>query len=150
MKPTIRPTRADDWSRLCAIHDAARLDELRRTVGVDAFLDLETTWRAEGLFDDRVDVACVGDEVVGFVAHVERELTWLYVDPAHARHGVGRALVRHVISERPGPLRVEVLEGNTPALALYASEGFAVVDRVEGRLEGNEEHAAVGLVLERA
>ena len=45
---------------------------------------------------------------------------------------------------------IEVLEGNTPALALYLSEGFAVTQRIEGKLAGNERHDAVGLVLKRA
>jgi hypothetical protein len=40
---TIRPYEAADWSRLCAIHDAARLDELRHSAGLAAFLTLEQT-----------------------------------------------------------------------------------------------------------
>lgn len=37
----IRPYFPSDWPRLCTIHDAARLDELRLSVGEAAFLTLE-------------------------------------------------------------------------------------------------------------
>ncbi len=32
---------------------------------------------------------------------------------------------------------------------LYLSEGFKLIKRIEGKLEGNEDFAAVGLVLRR-
>lgn len=34
-------------------------------------------------------------------------------------------------------------------IALYLSEGFKVIRRVEGKLIGNEEFDAIGLVLRR-
>ena len=76
----IRPYVSRDWPRLCGIHDAARLDELRRTVGEAAFLSLEQTAHSEGLFEGRLDVAVLDDCVRGFVAFSDCELTWLYVD----------------------------------------------------------------------
>ncbi|MEO0489989.1 MAG: N-acetyltransferase [Cyanobacteria bacterium J06659_2] len=143
----IRPYESADWSRLCEIHDASRLDELNLTVGTDAFLTLEQTADNEGLFDAKVLVAEVDNIVQGFVAYGDEELTWLYVDPKFYRKGVGRALVRHAVADSAAPLEIETLEGNTPALGLYLSEGFKVIKRVEGRLEGNEDFAAAGLVL---
>ncbi|MEO1094070.1 MAG: N-acetyltransferase [Cyanobacteria bacterium J06638_28] len=143
----IRPYQSTDWSRLCEIHDASRLDELRFTVGVEAFLTLEQTAENEGLFDDKLVVADVDGIVQGFVAYSDEELTWLYVDPQFYKKGVGRALVRHAIADSTSAMELELLEGNTPALKLYCSEGFRVVERIEGRLEGNEDFAAVGLLL---
>lgn len=143
----IRPYQSTDWSRLCEIHDASRLDELRLTVGTDAFLTLEQTAEGEGLFDDKLVVAEVDGVVQGFVAYSDDELTWLYVDPQSYKKGVGRSLVRHAIVDSASAIELEVLEGNTPALRLYLSEGFKVVKRSEGKLVGNEEFAAVGLVL---
>ena len=78
---------------------------------------------------------------------VTTELTWLYVDPQFYKQGVGRALVRHAVADSTSAMELEVLEGNTPALKLYLFEGFKVVKRIEGKLEGNEGFAAVGLVL---
>lgn len=144
----IRPFVSTDWSRLCAIHDAARLDELRLSAGESAFLTLEQTAEGEGLFDEQLDVAEIDGVVVGFVAYSADELTWLYVDPARYRQGIGRALLRHALAGAGPTVRLEVLEGNDAALRLYLDEGFQIVERIEGRLEGNEDFAAVGLVLE--
>ena len=142
-----RPYQSTDWSRLCEIHDAARLDELSLTVGTEAFLSLEQTAESEGLFDDKLVVAEVDGVVQGFVVYSDAELTWLYVDPQFYKKGVGRSLVRHAIADSTSAMELELLEGNTPALKLYLSEGFKVIKRIEGQLEGNEDFAAVGLVL---
>lgn len=144
---TIRPYEPTDWSRLCKIHDASRLDELRLTVGTDAFLNLAQTAENEGLFGGRLDVAEVDGVVRGFVAYSDDELAWLYVDPAFYRRGVGRALVRYAAAQSSSSMTIELLEGNEPALQLYLSEGFNIVKRVEGKLEGNEGFAATGLIL---
>lgn len=64
----VRKYKKTDWSRLCEIHDAARLDELRLSNLEDAFLSLEETFRNEGLFDGQVYVSEIQGEVVGFIA----------------------------------------------------------------------------------
>lgn len=145
----VRPYESTDWSRLCEIHDASRLDELALTVGTDAFLTLEQTADNEGLFDNKLFVAEVDNVVQGFIAYRDEELAWLYVDPRFYRKGVGRALVQHAVANSAPTMEIELLEGNTPALELYLSEGFKVIKRVEGQLVGNEEFAAAGLVLRR-
>ncbi len=145
----IRLYESTDWSRLCEIHDASRLDELGLSIGTDAFLTLEQTAENEGLFDYKLFVAEVDHVVQGFVAYSEKELAWLYVDPKFYRKGVGRALVQHAVANSAPTMEIELLEGNTPALELYLSEGFKVIERVEGQLVGNEEFAAAGFVLRR-
>lgn len=147
--PVVRPYDAKDWAALCRIHDAARLDELRLSVGVGAFLDLEATAEPEGLFEGELWVAMIDNDVVGFVAWTDEELTWLYVDPIHYKKGYGRALLQTAI-DRAGPaLTTQVLEGNTPALALYSAMGFEIIERKEGKLVGNEAFPAVGFTMRR-
>lgn len=144
----IRPYIQTDWPGLCAVHDAARLDELRLTVGTGAFLTLEQTWRDERLFDGQLIVAVPdGGAVAGFAAWLPDELTWLYVAPSQYRRGVGRALLDAVLREVDRDFRTEVLDGNTPALTLYLSAGFEIEKTVAGRLEGNADFAATGHVL---
>ena len=145
----IRPYKSADWPRLCEIHDESRLHELSLTVGIDAFLTLEQTAENEGLFNDKLFVAEIDNVVQGFVAYSDEELAWLYVDPTCYRKGVGRALVQQAVRNSSPAMEIEVLEGNTPALQLYLSEGFKIIDRVEGKLVGNEDFAAVGFVLRR-
>jgi ribosomal protein S18 acetylase RimI-like enzyme len=147
---TIRPYTSADWSSLCAIHDAARLDELRLSVGSGAFLTLEQTAESEGLFLGRLDVAERDGQIVGFVAYTPTDLTWLYVAPKSYRAGVGRVLLRHAIANAGPVFRTEVLEGNIPATNLYLSEGFRIIERKTGRLEGNDAYAATGLILQRS
>ncbi len=147
---SIRNYRAADWQHLCTIHDMARRDELACTVGVAAFRCLEDTFDDEGLFDDDLVVAELGDVVSGFVAFNQFEVTWLYVHPAYYRRGVGRALLRYVLQQSSSSIRIELLEGNTPAQQLYASEGFVVTERREGKLIGNESFSAAGLVLQNS
>lgn len=144
----IRPYLPTDWHRLCTIHDAARVHELAGAGLLDAFLTLAQTAENEGLFAGVVVVAEDDTEVVGFAAHCDGELTWLYVDPHAFRRGVGRALLRHCLLACGGRLSTEVLLGNDAALALYLSEGFTIVQRSDGRLVGNEDFAASGYVLQ--
>ena len=145
----IRPYRDDDWAAIARIHDAARLDELRDSAGVDAFLTLEQTAEGEGLFDGLLWVAETDGEVTGFVALEDDEITWLYVDPAHYRRGIGRALLRHAVAHTGDRAEVTVLDGNPHALALYRSEGFAVLETRTGPLVGNERFTATGHIMER-
>ena len=83
-------------------------------------------------------VAELGGEIAGFAACTQEELAWLYVDPAHFRKGVGRALAEHALQRFPGIRRVEVLSGNAPAKALYARLGFVTAATERGRMPGNE------------
>ncbi len=145
----LRPYAPGDWERLCAIHDAARLRELLASGLSDAFLSLEQTAQNEGLFSGEVVVAEMEGVVCGFAAFTEDELTWLYVDPARSRQGIGRALLRYAVRASSGTISTEVLVGNEPALALYLSEGFKVLRRVDGKLAGNEAFPASGYVLQR-
>ena len=86
---TIRPYRPEDWSRLAAVHDDARLQELRLAGLEEAFLPLEIAAERENLFDYTLRVAEWDGQIAGFAAYTEDELAWLYVDPAYMRRGIG-------------------------------------------------------------
>jgi ribosomal protein S18 acetylase RimI-like enzyme len=137
----IRPSRAGDWTRLCAIHDAARMEELQAAGMPDAFLPLSIAAEREGLFDYRVQVAECEGQVLGFVADDGTELAWLYVDPVARRRGIGQALVAAVQAAQPAGLTLELLEGNAAALAFYRACGFVETGILRGRMPGNEAFA---------
>ena len=143
----IRTYLSSDWPRLCTIHDAARVFELQAAGLPDAYLTLEQTGKNEGLFDGDIVVAELDGQVQGFAAWCEGELTWLYVDPASFKQGIGRQLLRHAIHIHNGKLDTEVLLGNEAALALYLSEGFRIAEHSQGKLAGNESFSASGYVL---
>ncbi len=108
----------EDWDAIAVIHDRARLDELRASVGVEAFLSLEATAENEGLFEGEVWVACDDKAIVGFIAFADDEVTWLYVSPDHYRQGIGRILLRQAINRCGETVRTSVLSGNDAALHL--------------------------------
>lgn len=135
----IRPYRPEDFPGLERVHDRARRVELRYARLEDAFLPLRIAAEREDLFAyPGLFVAELGGEIAGFAACTQEELAWLYVDPAHFRKGVGRALAEHALQRFPGIRRVEVLSGNAPAQALYARLGFVTAATERGRMPGNE------------
>ncbi|WP_394939742.1 GNAT family N-acetyltransferase [Psychromicrobium sp. YIM B11713] len=147
MTIAIRRYADSDWTEICRIHDAARLDELRPTVGLEAFLKLESTYENEELFAGEVWVAELDGDVVGFIAHNDEEITWTYVDPQHYRQGVASAMLRHVLDRAKGPMELEVLDGNEHARAAYESVGFVWTGTTTGKLAGNESFQATGHTL---
>lgn len=135
----IRPYRPEDFPGIERVHDRARRVELRYAGLEDAFLPLRIAAEREDLFAyPGLFVAELGGEIAGFAACTQEELAWLYVDPAHFRKGVGRALAEHALQRFPGIRRVEVLFGNAPAKALYARLGFVTAATERGRMPGNE------------
>jgi ribosomal protein S18 acetylase RimI-like enzyme len=129
----IRPYRDSDYAAVCAVHDRARPDELQGSCDPRAFVPLaEDRKDAESFRRSRKDVACLGDQVVGFVGTDGTYLSWLYVDPAYYRQGIGRRLLRLGL-ERIGPQAWTVaLAANVRARRLYESEGFLVVRTYQG------------------
>lgn len=135
----IRPYRPEDFPGIERVHDRARRVELRYAGLEDAFLPLRIAAEREDLFAyPGLFVAELGGEIAGFAACTQEELAWLYVDPAHFRKGVGRALAEHALQRFPGIRHVEVLSGNAPAKALYAGLGFVTAATERGRMPGNE------------
>lgn len=136
---TIRAYRGDDWLDLCAIHDAARPQEVAGVMPPGTSAPLEQAAVDENLFDGDIFVACDGDlagPVVGFVAIEGEMLGWLYVRPDRQGQGIGRALVDYV---RPylGPHGyLTCIATNTRAAAFYERMGFAVAAVGPGDCEG--------------
>ncbi|WP_061320042.1 GNAT family N-acetyltransferase [Clostridium botulinum] len=135
----VREYQQQDWPRLMEVHDNARVVELRLAGLSDAFIPLAEAAFNEGLFDYTVCVALVNDKVLGFVAYSDDELAWLYVDPVYKRQGIGKCLINYVVeSTAKRPLCVEVLARNEPAMHLYKSMGFEIIDICSGVMPGNE------------
>ena len=138
-----------DFERLCQVHDPARKSELEYAGLPAAFLPLSIAAEREGLFEYQVYVAEDKGLVVGFIAFSDTELAWLYVDRSCARQGVGSELMRFALERVQDDAEIEVLDGNEPALALYAKFGFTTVRMVTGVMPGNESFPVTVHVLER-
>ena len=139
---TIREYRADDWPAICRVHDRSRPDELRGSYDPRAFIPLaEDPERASLEACDRF-VAQLGDEVVGFAGIDDPYLAWLYIDPAHYRRGIGRALLRHCLARLGDDAWTQACGNNEAALRLYLGEGFVIESRFIGDNAGYKGPAA--------
>lgn len=134
---TIRAYQDDDWLAVCAVHDRARPDELGGSCDPRAFVPLAEEPDDTASFQRSLKfVACVGEQVVGFVGVDATYVSWLYVDPVFYRQGIGRRLLR-LAMERIGPQAWTVaLAGNLAARRLYESEGFQAIRTYEGTNAG--------------
>lgn len=137
-EPAIRTFTPADWGAVCDVYEAAAKLELTLS-GTDsrAFRpmpddeDLDTFLRLNTAL-----VACVGGRVVGFVAWRDRGewrdsgyLSWLYVDPAHHRRGIGERLMRLAMEALGDQAWTLTKLGNDPAIRLYRRHGMKIVRR---------------------
>ena len=132
----IRAFEPGDWEALCTAYESAARAELERT-GVDpaAFRpmpDEEDLDRFQQL--NTAKVVCVDGRVVGFIAWRDRDewrnsgyLSWLYIDPAHHRRGIGDRLMANAMAALGDQAWTLVKQGNDPAIALYGKHGMHIV-----------------------
>jgi ribosomal protein S18 acetylase RimI-like enzyme len=126
-----------DWPAVCAVHDRARPEELRGSCDPRAFVPLaEEQDDAESFQRSRKFVACLGEQVIGFVGIDGTYLSWLYVDPASSGQGLGRRLLRIGVRLIGPQAWTVVLAGNTRARQLCESEGFQIVHAYESTNAG--------------
>ncbi|MDJ0769742.1 MAG: GNAT family N-acetyltransferase [Ilumatobacter sp.] len=132
----IRGFAPEDWDALCGVYERAARHELRLT-GTDprAFRplpdeeDLEEFQRLNTAM-----VGCLDGQVVGFVGWRERGewrdsgyLSWLYVDPAHHRRGIGDRLLNAAMAALGEQAWTLAKLGNDPAVNLYRRYGMRIV-----------------------
>lgn len=140
----LRPATLDDVDGIVAIENAS----------------FRVPWTKEAMIQEigsrswsRVVTAVRGDEVAGFMVYwivaSEAHLLNLAVHPEWRRHGMGRAMVRHMIdacrSEGRTDLILEVRASNGAAQSLYLGLGFEVLGVRAGYYSDNGEDALVML-----
>ncbi len=125
-----------DWGAVCAVYEPAARSELSRT-GIDprAFRPMaEEEHLGEFRRLNTAVVAVVDDRLAGFAGWRDRGewrgsgyLSWLYVDPAHHRRGIGDRLMATAMSALGDQAWLLVKEGNDPAIRLYRRHGLRIV-----------------------
>lgn len=148
----LRPYTPDDWPAVCRIHDAARVQELAAgNVDPRAFRLMVVAAGDDEFFVSTTVVACHdGDDGVGVAEGVDRTsaavagfvswngsyITWLYVDPAVQRRGIGRQLLDHALRQIGPHAWTNMIGGNNAALRLYLAAGLDVVWSRPGDCDG--------------
>jgi len=119
------------------VEDAPRCAELERLLFAgddpwDARAFVEALAAGHPYLAARVGEALVGYAGLG-LAGPEAEVHTVAVDPAHQGRGIGRALLRALLAlAGSATVFLEVRTDNETAIALYRSEGFAVVGTRRG------------------
>ena len=90
--------------------------------------EIEAMLAAAYLPNARVTVAEVDGRPVGFTGTADGRLEMMFVHNDHRHHGVGSALLDHVIREE-SVVELEVNEQNQQALGFYLAHGFEVSGR---------------------
>jgi len=137
-----------DWDNICKIHDKARILELEKSAPKEAFVSLQNCYKEEKLFDSIILVAEKDNELVGFIAFTNEEITWLYIDPKFFRKGYGKKLLSFALSQILRPVKVTVLINNIRAINLYKGLGFTIDRKQQGKIPlTNIEVASLRMVL---
>ncbi len=145
----IRPYEEKDYHTLCLIHDPSRMQELEYAGVPDAFLPMTIAAEREELFGYQIYLAEWDGVPAGFVAFSADELAWLYVDVRMMRRGIGSALVSFALERMERDVTIEVLAGNTPAIATYEKAGFTIEKTISGVMTGNETFKVTGHIMKR-
>ena len=139
-EPVLRPASAADLPALAEVHLAARAAAGPAFPPAGHSDDEVRAWVAGwDLTAYDVRVAELDGRVVGFVRATPTWVDDLYVSPDAQGRGVGTALLREVLAQRPDGVGLWVFESNRPARDFYARHGFVALERTDG--SANEERA---------
>lgn len=84
----------------------------------------------------RVELAFIGERVVGMAAYNKEEINQLYIDPDYQRMGIGQLFLERMKAQSEGKLTLYTFQANESAQRFYEKHGFFVV----GSGYENEEH----------
>lgn len=135
----IRDYKESDWSEVCAVHDAARPQEVAGVMPPGTFLPMTEAAYDEDFFEGRQLVAVEGGpdgRVVGFVAYNGNWITWVYVHPDAQGRGIGRLMMEHVLPLVGPDAVLTALTTNTAAIAFYERVGLVQAAVMPGDCEG--------------
>ncbi len=139
----IRDYGNSDEDELIIIHDLARPIELNGSCDPRAFVPLRNDSADLDEFRScRKLVACNDDQIHGFIGINDNEIGWLYVRPESSRRGIGQRLLNAAMesiqksNDASTTVSVYVLDANNPAIALYESRGFRIVETFGSRNNG--------------
>lgn len=136
-KLTIRAFQASDFEAIKGIYANSKLDELRFESAHFELVPLDQDPKRFKEFDEsQVFVYELDKVVVAYGAVFESHIRAIFVDRAHRRLGIGRDILRYLITTIDGNVSLNVAKSNTPAKLLYQQYGFKVVDEFTASYNG--------------
>lgn len=138
----IRQYTDKDWDSVKDIYNISKPDECRGSVDLRAIIPLENDEKNLQLFhDSNIIVMEEDNEVIGFAGNKENYISWMFVEPAHRKKGVAEKLLKEIIKDLKGEIRLNVAKYNTPAINLYKKFGFIIEKEFTGDFNGYESKA---------
>lgn len=125
----------EDWDALCRLYErAAKCEMVLSGTDPRAFRPMPEEEDVHTFQRLNTVVARVDGRVVGFVAWRDRGewrdsgyLSWLYVDPAYHRRGIGDRLMAEAMAALGDQAWTLTTLGNAPAVHLYQKHGMRIV-----------------------
>jgi ribosomal protein S18 acetylase RimI-like enzyme len=127
----IRQPAPGDHGRLAELHVLARYD-MAYLPKVHSFASVERWMREIVLSRQRVWVAEIDGEIVGYASLGDGFLTNLYVHPRHQRNGIGAALFAEARKFAADGFRFWVFEANRDAIRFYERHGARTIRTTDG------------------
>jgi len=128
---SIRPFHENDFAAILEIYAKSKLDELNYERREFVLLPLEQDHKRLAELQESDIYVCEDKGVVGYGALFGSEIRALFVLPSCRGKGVGKLLLKHLLSCIGKSAVLYVAKSNVPAKSLYESFGFKVTEEFE-------------------
>ncbi|MES2824909.1 MAG: GNAT family N-acetyltransferase [Pseudomonadota bacterium] len=123
---TIRKYKNADLAEILNIYSLTKLEELRFESEKFNFLPLDLDEKRFKAFQE-CEVFVYGErEVLGYCAFFGNEIRALFVLPQFQGKGVGKSMLKFMLTNIQGEASLNLVASNIPAKKLYESFGFGV------------------------
>ena len=148
MNVVLRAARREDADALTALFLAARRNAMPYLPELHTDSETRCWMEQKVLTGDRVTVAELSNEIVGFSAVRRDHIDHLYVSPGEQGKGIGSLLLDRIKAESGSDLSLYVFLKNARARAFYERRGFACVAYSDGSANEENEPDAIYLLKE--
>lgn len=127
----IRDFDEKDWDRIVEIYSESKMDELRFEKRLFEFLPLEQDTKRFNELKESDIYVCQSSNIIGYGAIHRDEIRAVYITPTERGKGIGKNLLKFLLSKVNGSATLYVAKTNSPAKQLYKKYGFIVTDEFE-------------------
>jgi len=132
----IRPYTSSDFEQILQIYAHGKLDELVFELNNFTLIPLNQDEKRFKAFRQSSVFVYEEENIAGYVAINESEISSLFVHPNQRGKSIGGKLLEYAINHGPHPMTLQVVTSNTPAKNLYLKQGFKKKDSFLAQYNG--------------